>query len=166
MKFNRILLAVLLLMFAVTAFAQSLPIDLNLPSNVYGAGVSYNVGGSPAVAGTGMYAHLLADTGTYAFTVVDLLPNTQPKFTVSTNIGVGIAQKVAAIKNIPIYIPTTAGISIAGGNTGWAWSTGGMAVFSVKDNFKIMPNVRIVKSSVSNGTGYQPIIGVMFGWGQ
>ena len=138
-----------------------------LPTNIYAAGVSYNVGGSPAVAGTGLYARLVsASTGTYAFTVVDALPNTQQKYTVNTNLGVGIAQQVATIAKVPIYIPTSAGVSYTGANTGWAWSTGGMAVIGLKGGYKVMPNVRLVKSSVSNGSGYQPVIGVLFGWGQ
>ena len=155
------------LLFTVSVmFSQTTPVALNLPSNLYAGGVSYNVGGSPAIAGTGIYARLIADSGTYAFTVADLLPNTQPKFTVSTNLGVGIAQKVATVANIPIYIPTAAGISFTGSNTGWAWSTGGMAVINLKNNYKIMPNIRLVKSSVSNGSGYQPILGILFGWGE
>jgi hypothetical protein len=49
---------------------------------------------------------------------------------------------------------------------GWAWSTGALASVKLKGNFRLFPMVRIAKSSVSNGTGYQPIIGVLFGWGQ
>jgi hypothetical protein len=146
--------------FAVAATAQN-------PTNVYAVGASYNVGGSPAIAGTGLYARLMNDgSGTYAFTVVDALPNTIKPFTVSTNFSVGVAQKVLTIGKVPIFVPTSAGISYTGVNTGWQWNTGAMAVFKVKENWRIMPTVRLVKSSVSNGTGYQPVIGVLFGWGQ
>lgn len=134
--------------------------------NLYAAGASYNVGASPAVAGTGLYAHLVAGTGTYAFTAVDMLPNTAKPFTVSTNIGAGIAQQVATIAGVPIYVPTAAGISFSGPNTGWQWNVGALASFKLKGNYYLMPTVRMVKSSVSNGTGYQPIIGLLVGWGQ
>jgi hypothetical protein len=134
--------------------------------NFYAAGVSYNVGGSPAVAGTGLYAHQLNGAGTYAFTALDVLPNTKKPLTVNTNVGIGIAQKVATIGNIPIYVPAATGISWSGTNTGWQWNGGALAMFKVKGNYYIAPSVRFMKSSVSNGTGYQPIIGMLFGWGK
>lgn len=134
-------------------------------SNVYAAGVSYNNSGVPAIAGTGLYARSLNDSGTYLFTVVDAIPTNLHPFTVTTNFGGGIAQKVVTIGKVPLYIPTAAGVSFNGTNTGWAWSTGVLASVKLKGNFKLFPTVRIAKSSVSNGTGYQPIIGVMFGWG-
>ena len=138
-------------------------------TNLYGAGVSYNQSGTPGIAGSALYAHLVNDgSGTYAFSVIDLLPNNSKPFTVSTNIGAGIAQKVVTIANVPIFVPTAAGIGITGSNTGWSWSTGALAVIPVKNhpNWKIMPNVRVVKSSVSGGTAYQPIVGMQFGWGK
>lgn len=137
------------------------------PANIYAAGISFNNGGSPSIAGTGLYAHLLSDgSGTYAFTVVDAVPAMVKPFTVTTNFGAGIAQKLVTLGTIPIFIPTAAGISYTGTNTGWAWSTGALASVKIKNNWRIFPNVRIVKSSVSNGTGYQPVAGVLVGWGQ
>lgn len=136
------------------------------PSNIYAAGISFNNNGSPAVAGTGLYARLINDgMGTYAFTVVDALPQNTKPFTVTSNFGAGIAQRAFLIGNVPIYIPSSAGISFNGTNTGWAWSTGALASVKLKGNWRVFPNVRIVKSSVTNGTGYQPIVGVLFGWG-
>lgn len=135
-------------------------------TQLYGAGVSYSVNGTPAIAGTGLYAHSVNDSGTYAFTAIDALPNSIKPFTVSTNIGVGIAQRVLTLGKVPVYMPTAAGISFNGSNTGWQWNGGAMASIHVKNNYYIMPSVRFLKSSVSNGTGYQPIIGVLFGWGQ
>lgn len=134
--------------------------------NFYAAGASYSVNATPAVAGTALYAHLVADTGTYAFTAIDALPNTLQPFTVSTNVGVGIAQKVFTLGKVPIYVPTAAGISFNGSNTGWQWSGGAAATIRLKGQYFLMPTVRFLKSSVSNGTGYQPIIGLLFGWGQ
>lgn len=133
--------------------------------NLYAAGASYNLGASPAVAGTGLYAHLVASTGTYAFTAVDVLPATIKPFTVNTNFGVGVAQQVATIAKIPIYIPSSAGISFNGANTGWQWNAGALAAFKLKSGYYLMPTVRLVKSSVG-GSGYQPIIGLLVGWGQ
>lgn len=139
-------------------------------TNLYGAGVSYNSGASPAVAGTALYAHkidaLKDSTGSYAFTVVDALPVSVKPFTVNTSFGAGIAQKVFTIGKVPVFVPTSAGISYNGSNTGWAWTTGGMAVINLKGNWKLLPNVRIVKSSVSAGAGYQPVAGIAIGWGQ
>lgn len=150
------------LLLSVSAFAQS----TTQASNLYAAGVSFNSSGSPSIAGTGLYAHLLSDnSGTYAFTVVDALPASRKPFTVTSSFGAGIAQKVFSIGKVPIFIPTSAGVSYNGTNTGWAWSTGALASIRVKNNWRIMPNVRIVKSSVSNGTGYQPVIGILFGYG-
>jgi len=164
----RKLFALCLILFCAAAFAQSTPPAPAPPlTNIYAAGVSFNNGGSPSVAGTGLYARLLSDgTGTYAFTVVDAVPTNLKPFTVTTNFGAGIAQKVFTLGKVPIFVPTSAGISYNGSNTGWAWSTGALASIKIKNNWRIFPNVRIVKSSVSNGAGYQPIVGILFGWGQ
>jgi|SRR5579872_895504 len=173
MKFVRTLLSVLLL--SAAAFAQTpAPIPAPAPApataasitNLYGAGISFNNAGTPSLAGTALYAHALSDgSGTYAFTVVDALPTSYKPFTVTTNISAGVAQKLFTLKNIPIFVPTSAGISFNGTNTGWAWSTGALAPIKVKGNYYLMPSVRVVKSSVSNGTGYQLIPGILFGWG-
>lgn len=156
-------LIALVLLCSALSFAQT-PAQL---SNVYAAGISYNPGGSPSIAGTGLYAHLINDgSGTYAFTVVDALPISNKPFTVNTNFGAGIAQKIFTIGKVPVLIPTSAGISYNGTNTGWAWSTGGMLSIKIKDNWHVFPNVRVQKSSVSNGAGYTPVSGLLFGWGQ
>jgi hypothetical protein len=153
-----------LLFQSVSAQAPAAPTAVQ---NFYAAGVSYSVNASPAVAGTALYAHILsADTGTYAFTAIDALPNTVSPFTVSTNVGAGIAQKVFTLGKVPVYMPTAAGISFNGANTGWQWNGGVLASIHIKNQYYLMPTVRFLKSSVSNGTGYQPIVGVLFGWGQ
>jgi hypothetical protein len=160
-----LLFAGLCITLCVAQDAPSAPAPL---TNIYAAGVSYNSSGSPSIAGTGLYAHSVSDS-TYAFTVADALPASVRPFAVTTNFGAGIAQKVFTLpcksKSIPIYVPSSAGISYTGSNTGWAWSTGALAVIRLKDNYMVMPHVRLVKSSVSNGTGYQPVIGALFGWG-
>lgn len=127
--------------------------------NFAAIGMSYNPGASPNVAGTGLYARKLVN-GTEAFTVVDALPTTVKPFTVSTQVGVGIAQKIVTINKIEVWIPTSAGVAITGDNTGWNWSTGGMVVVRVK-GWNICPNVRMLKASV--GGGYYVIPGLMVG---
>ena len=161
------ILALSALFTGAMAFAQS-----TLPSNIYAVGASYNNAASPSIAGTALYAKLAsADSGTYAFTVVDILPTSVKPFTVSTNIGVGVAQKAFNIGPVNVFIPTSAGVSITGTNTGWSWSGGALFDYNIKKDGKatayhLMPNVRFLKSSVSNGSDYQLIGGLLFGWGQ
>lgn len=165
---KRVILAIALVCLAAVSFAQTTtPPDNPLPQNVYAGGVSYNSGASPAIAGTALYARLVNDgSGTYAFTVVDALPVSVKPFTVNTNIGLGIAQKIVTIGKVAVFVPTSAGISWSGGNTGWNWSGGALASVPVKGNWYAMPNVRFVKSSVSSGAGYQLIGGAMISWGK
>lgn len=134
--------------------------------NLYMAGGSYSAGATPAVAGTALYAHHISDSAFYGFTMIDALPNTTKPFTVTTNVGAGVAVRVLAIGTVPIFMPTSAGISYTSNNVGWSWTTGAGAAIQVKPNWYIMPTVRVLKSSVANGTGYQPIIGILFGYGK
>lgn len=166
LRIASLVLSMLIVACAVTAqTAAPAPAAATPIQNLYAAGVSYNVGASPAVAGTGLYAHLVASPGTYAFTAVDVLPASTKPFTVNTNFGVGIAQQIATIGKIPIFVPTSAGVSFNGVNTGWQWNAGALAVIKLKGNYSLLPTVRLVKSSVG-GSGYQPIVGLLFGWGQ
>lgn len=156
---------------AIGAAAQTAPAPTPAPAapaNIYAGGVSFNSSASPAIAGTGLYARAVDSVGTYAFTVVDFVPNTLKPFTVTSNVSIGAAQKVFTLGSVPIFVPTAAGVSFNGWNTGWGWSTGAMASIKLKktSNWRIFPHVRIVKSSVSGGSGYQPIVGVLFGWAQ
>jgi hypothetical protein len=156
---------VVVCLLAISAIAQT-PAPDNV-SNLYAAGLSGNPGATPQIAGTAMYAHLVNDgSGTYAFTVFDALPTTKSPFSVTTNMGVGVAQKLFTIGKVPLFIPTAAGVSFNGTNTGWQWNTGVLASIRLKGNWRVLPNVRVSKSSVSNGTGYQLIPGVLIGWGQ
>jgi hypothetical protein len=171
------LLAVLLLigmgtLLTATASAQtSSTTTTTLPTNVYAAGVSYNNGNSTPVAGTALYARVAsAENGTFAFTALDVLPTAYKPFTVSTNVSVGVAQKVWSLNGITFYMPTSAGVSITGSNTGWTWTGGILADYPIKrkgvaTSYRVMPNVRFLKSSVSNGSDYQLIAGVMIGIG-
>lgn len=156
-----------LLLIPATLKAQTIP-EAPAPQvqNLYFGGVSYNLGATPSIAGTGGYAHALNADGTYGFAVFDALPNTLQPFTVSTNVGGGVAQRVITIGKIPIYTPITAGFSWTGHNSGWQWSGGGAASIHIKGPWYFLPNVRFLKSSVSDGTGYQIIAGGWFGFGK
>src|SRR5260370_25439750 len=162
---KRLFVAMMTLCFAAAMAAAQTTATADL-QNIYAGGISYSVGATPSIAGTGLYAHLVGNPGTYAFTAVDALPNTVKPFTVSTNIGAGIGQKVTTIGKIGIYMPTAAGISFNGANTGWQWNGGVLASIHVKGSYYLMPSARFLKSSVSNGSGYQPIIGILLAWGQ
>lgn len=147
----------LLLLAALAACAQS--------TNIAAVGLSYKYGDAAPVAGTGLYARQVSQvTNTYAFTVVDAIPAGDPSATVTTNFGAGIAQKVLVIGKAAVYVPTAAGITYTGPNTGWNWSTGALLSIQRK-TLRYMPGARLVKSSVSNGTGYQVIVSLLVGWG-
>lgn len=132
-------------------------------TNIYAGGLSFNGTASPRIAGTALYAHNLNDSGTYAFTVVDALPASVKPFTVTTNMGVGVAQKLFTVGKVPIFLPTSAGISWTGSNAGWMWNGGFLASVKLKGNWRVMPNVRFLKASVGGG-GYQPIAGILIGF--
>lgn len=158
----------LLLVIPVSMQAQTAtaPLPVKPFTNIYAAGVSWNQNATPQIAGTGLYARIVdAATGTYAFTALDTLPASVKPFTVTTNIGAGVAQKVFSIGKAQVFIPTAAGISFNGSNTGWQWNGGALVSIPVKGSFRVMPVARFLKSSVSGGSSYQPIIGVLFGWG-
>jgi hypothetical protein len=149
----------------ILAFTLSLAAQTSTPApagEIYAGGVSYSPNAQQPLAVTGLAAHGLSDANTFAFVVADALPTNTKPLTISSNIGTGIAQKVATISGVSIYIPTAAGVSWTGKNTGWQWSSGAMAPIPLK-GFLIMPNVRFLKSSVSNGSDYQVIFGIMFG---
>lgn len=156
-----------LIVFAIASMCV-LPAHGQDVTNLYMAGGSYSAGATPAFAGTAGYAHQVNGSGTYAFTLIDAVPNTVKPFTVTTNVGIGVAQKVATIGGYSVFMPTAAGISYTGKNTGWAWTTGAFVPVRVdaKRGIYLIPSIRVLKSSVSNGTGYQPIFGLMFGVGQ
>lgn len=154
-----------LVLMAVAAFACVQPAHGQDVSNLYLAGGSYSQGASPSFAGTGFYAHRLNDSGTYAFTMIDALPASSKPFTVTTNVGVGVAQRVVTIAGFPVFVPTSLSISYNSQNVGWAYSTGAGVPFRIKGSkWFAMPTARVLKSNVS-GAGYQPVIGILFGTG-
>lgn len=136
--------------------------------NIWGAGISWNQGASSSaaqqIAGTAMYARQQTTAGTYAFTVFDAVPTTLKPVTVTTDVAVGVAQRLFTVTGWQIYLTAAAGPSWTGSNTGWAWTGGGMATHQIKtSSWWIGPNVRTLKSSVNGNSGYQLIIGLMAG---
>ena len=160
-------LIALFLLVAVLGFGQTATAD---PTNLYSFGMSWNQSASATVAqqfaGTAMYARKQTEAGTYAFTALDIVPTAVNPITVTNQTSVGIAQRVLTVGGWKIYGTAAAGPSWTGSNSGWAWLAGGMASRSIgSKGWRIMPNIRTIKSSVSNGSGYQLIIGVMVGFG-
>ena len=157
-------LALSLLLACAVAFGQT----ASLPTNVYAGGVSFNNSASPRLAGTGLYARLVNDgTGTYAFSVFDALPTSYKPFTVTTNVGAGVAQHLFDIGKVPLYAPVATGISWTGSNTGWQWNGGVMAAIKLPTKsgyWHVYPNVRFLRSNVSNGSGYQLTAGILLGF--
>jgi hypothetical protein len=154
------LLLVIALFISLAAQAQA-PVQ-----NLYAIGGSYNINARPSVAGTALYAHYVAGPGTYAFAAIDALPGTIKPFAVTSNVGAGVAQKLFSVGRVGLYLPTAAGISWTGANTGWQWSGGAAVTVRLKGSFGVMPTVRFLKSSVSGGSGYQPVIGLLFSFGK
>lgn len=133
---------------------------------LYAGGVTYNPGGSPQIAGNGLYAHSITGTSTYAFVDVDAMPVSVKPFRVTTNVGVGVAERIFTLGSVPVFAPTAAGVEWNGTNTGWQWNGGLMAAIRYKKtNYYFLPHVRFLKGSVTDGSGYQVMAGVDFGFG-
>ena len=165
--FKTIALIIVFLLVAVLGFGQTTNTD---PSNLYSFGASWNQSASATVAqqfaGTAMYARKQTEKGTYAFTALDIVPTSVTPITVTTQTSIGVAQRVMAVGGWNFYMTAAAGPSWTGTNTGWAWIAGGLASHPIgKTGWSVMPNVRTIKSSVNNNSGYQLIIGVMVGFG-
>lgn len=125
--------------------------------NWAGLGVSYNSG----VAGTAFYARRLTGS-TFSFSVYQALPTSYKPFVVNFQQGSGVAQKVASIGKVDLFIPGTVGISNTGINTGWNFNTGGLAAIPIKGTWHLYPVVMMNKSSIA---GYQIFGGILIGWG-
>ena len=160
------LILIAALLFGAMAFAQT-PAPAPATPNIFGAGISWNQSASASAsqqfAGTLFYARQQTEAGTYAFTVVDAVPTTFKPFTVTTNFGIGIGQRVFQLSKWTVYGTVAAGPSWSGSNTGWAWTGGGMAIHPLKGAWWIGPEARLVRSSVNNNNGNQFIFGVVFG---
>jgi hypothetical protein len=135
--------------------------------NLYMVGLTGNVGSDKPIAGTALYAHRLTDVGTYPFTLIDVIPSSAKPLTVTTNIGVGVAQKIATIANVPVYSPASLSVSYNSTAVGYAYSGGIGAMFRPQagKNWFLMPTLRFSKSNIS-GDGIVLLPGLLYGWGK
>jgi hypothetical protein len=132
--------------------------------NLYAGGLSYSINGG--TAGTGLYARNLhlSNDGTYGFTVIDAVPSSIKPFLVTSNVGIGIAQALT-VAGHKVYVPTSAGVSWTGTNVGFQWNGGALIPVKSYKGIDIFVDARFLKSNVSAGSGYQPIVGFLVGWG-
>lgn len=147
---------------AILAVCVAAALAQTAPADFVAAGASYNQGGSPAIAGTAAYGHLLSD-GLYSFTAIDILPTSFKPFTTQTAITTGIGKRFFTVAGIPVYALATAGASTTGIATGWTWTTGGAAVINLGKGWVLIPNARPAKSSVG---GWAYVYGILIGWGK
>ena len=176
-------LILVVLMLGVAAQAQTAPAVTApaFPTSVYGVGVSYDNGATPSMAGTLTFSHLLTSTDTactnlvsvcYGYTVLDILPVTFSPTVVSTNVGVGVAQKALTIGKVNFFVPVGIGPTITGTNVGWNWSGGGLADVPItkagqSTNWHFQPNIRFVNANVNGvNNGYRLIFGFNFAFAQ
>ncbi len=150
--------------FAILAVISALPVAAQTTQDFGGIGASFQPGGTPKVALTALYAKPVADTKTAAFLVADALPLTAKPFSFATNVGAGVAENLFSLGPVDFWVPTAAGITWSTTpnktNTGFQASTGLLATIPIGPII-ISPNVRVLKSTVSNNAGYQVIPGVL-----
>jgi len=132
--------------------------------NFVAAGASWNQYASPQIAGSLLYAKRLgADDSTYSFNYVDLISKNTEQFSTATSITAGIAQKLLVLGKAKVYGTTGVGIMAGGENIGYSWTAGGAVAIPLGKGFQVLPNVRVIKSSL---TDFQAIYGLMIGWGK
>lgn len=162
--------AILWLTLAATAVFAQAPLEER--QDVFGAGGSYNSSPTavPSVAGTIMYAHRVS-AGLYSFTLVDIFATPNPNtaagastFVITTAPTTGLAQHTRDIGKVKLYVLGTVGAAAGGSNVGWAYSAGGAAYIGLGKGWCLIPNIRMLKSSLSGE--FQGIFGIMFGWGK
>lgn len=151
-------LALVLMLLCGLALAQN-------PANIYGVGAAFNPSVAPNVAGFGLYGHQLLD-GTYAVSMLDVVPLPNSPSVVTTNLSVGVAQKLATIAGMNFYAPAGVGFTVNGPNVGFQWNGGVMGSVKLKGNYRALLGFRFQKSAVSNGEGYQLLPTVAIAWGQ
>ena len=143
--------------------------------DIYGAGLAYS--GTTHVAGSAFEAHLLTGN-TYTFTDFIAVPSTQTVKTtdsatgavtaskslgVSTNIGVGVAQKLVDFGKFPIYTTGTGGISWTGSDTSWQFNYGATSAIHLKGDYYLFPWVGGLSSPTVGGTKIEGGIDFAFG---
>ena len=138
-----------------------------MPTTLYGVGMAGSPYATPPVAGMGLFAKQITGT-TYSATLFQVIPNNQQKFTVTSNVGTGIAQQLFVIPGTKyaVYGMATGGISWQSSNVGLSFN--GAATVPLrykKSNWYALPFVGWNKSAVANGTGYQLTAGTIVSWG-
>jgi hypothetical protein len=174
MNLRHALTAILWLAIALPFAAAQQPAISEEREDVFGAGGSFNSSPTavPSFAGALMYAHRIsAAPGLYSFTLVDIfaMPNPAPveggsTYIITTTPTTGLAQYTRSIGGVKIYALGTIGASAGGSQLGWAYSAGGAAYVGLGKGWCLIPNIRLLKSSL-NGE-FQGIFGLMLGWGK
>lgn len=154
-----LLLLFVLPLLAVPALAQDTGYE-----NFAAIGASWNQYADPSVAGNLLYAQRLgADDSTYNFNFVDLVSKSEEEFSVSTSVTFGIAQKALTFGRAKVYVTTGVGFLAGDENLGYSWTGGGAVAIPLGHGFQFLPNVRFLKSSL---TDFQGVFGFMIGWGK
>lgn len=125
-------------------------------------GASWNQYAQPPISGAALYAHQI-NGGTYSFSLVDIISKSVTPFTTTTSISTGVAQHVRDIGKAHVFVTTTVGVASGGENVGYAWTGGGAVVFPLGRGWALMPNVRVLKSSL---TDLQLSYGLAVGFGK
>ena len=134
------------------------------PEDFAAAGMGWNQYASPQLNGNLLYAHRAgADDSLYSFTFVDAVSKSWQPFETATSITTGLAQKFLAVGRVKVYATTGVGIMAGGTNVGYSWTSGGAASIPLKKGWALLPNIRVIKSSL---TDFQWIGGCLIGWGK
>lgn len=149
-----------LILLTLSAVAQ------DADREIWAAGLSISPESSPPVAGTAMWARQIRDSNHYTFTVVDILATNRRPYAIENNVGIGVAERAFTIHHYAVFVPVSLDVSDSGPHLGWSWSAGGMVVIPWRAHWHWLPNLRVVHSNVSNGSGTQLLLGLMIGWEQ
>lgn len=150
-----IILTISLFIFPVMARADE-------AENFIAGGIAFNQYSVPQISGALLYAQRIGE-GLYSYSLVDVVSKTVRPFVATTSITTGLAQHVRSIGKIRVYISGTGGVAAGGENLGFSWSAGGAAVVPLGGGWKLLPGVRVIKSSI---TDFQGVYSLMIGWGK
>ena len=155
----------LLMLFVVLMVAPCMAQETNQGYENFAAmGASWNQYASPGIAGSLLYAKRLGDSDdTYSFSYVDLISKSQEQFSAATSITTGVAKKLLKFGKARVYGTTGVGLLAGGENIGYSWTAGGALAIPLGKGFQVLPNVRVIKSSL---TDFHAIYGLMLGFGK
>jgi len=127
-------------------------------------GGSFNQYAEPSISGNLLYAQRLGlDDSTYNFNFVDIVSKNEDEFKVSTSVTFGVAQKMLTFGRAKVYVTTGVGFLAGDENLGYSWTGGGAVAIPLGHGFQVLPNIRFLKSSL---TDFQGVFGLMIGWGK